>query len=62
MDRVFIMGFWRETSSIEADDWRVRIRNVDTRREYHVNGLDGAFALLRSLLAEHEAGPSGRQS
>lgn len=58
MDRVFTMRFWIEpgATGASADDWRVRIRYVNVKREYHVDGVEKAFALVRSLLVDPGSG------
>lgn len=49
---------WREpdSTSIGANEWRVRIRHVNRRQDFHVQGIENAFALVRSLLAEENGG------
>ena len=54
MDRVFTLRLWLESAATgtAVDECRVRIRYVNLRREYHVQGLDNAFAIIRSLLLD----------
>jgi hypothetical protein len=52
MDQVFTLRFWLEleVNGGTANDWRVRIRHVNSRREYHTYGIENAFALVHALL------------
>lgn len=58
MDRVFTLRFWREGDGKgpAADEWRVRIRYLNRRHDYYVDGAENAFSLVRSLLAEPNGG------
>jgi hypothetical protein len=57
-DRVFILRFWRELAAEKAGEmrWRVRIRFVNTGQQVHADGVDAAFAVVRSLLDERNPG------
>lgn len=58
-DQVFIIRLMFET---EAERGRVaprvRITYVNDKRKFYANGLEGAFAIVRSILAE--AGYAGK--
>lgn len=52
-DRVFVLRVWRELGAAKANEgeWRVRIRDVNKRRQYYADGLERACRLLNALIA-----------
>lgn len=54
VDRVFVLRFWREAVSDKSSEvrWRSRIRFVNTGQQVHVDGIEAAFNLVRSLLID----------
>ena len=57
IDRVFVLRFWREAAGDvpDAARWRARITDVNSQRQFHTEGLEGAFNAIRSFLCEGEA-------
>lgn len=50
-DQVFILRFWREEVGAEQKpQWRVQVRNVNTRRRHIVDDVDRAFAIVTDRL------------
>jgi hypothetical protein len=55
MDHVFtIRVLEQDDTDTAANEWRVRVRYVNRRGEYHVEGIEKAFDLVRSLLADSQ--------
>lgn len=52
IDYVFVLRFWREPPDDRADpmNWRARISEVNTGRQFHAIGVDGACNIVRGLL------------
>ncbi len=50
-DQVFILRFWKE--EVEAGQelqWRVQVKNVNTRRRHVVDDVNRAFAIVMARL------------
>jgi hypothetical protein len=56
IDRVFVLRFWIE-SACEGPEkaqrhWRASIRDVNTGRQFHAEGVPGACNVIRRLLED----------
>jgi len=55
LDHVFVLRFYREPAADRTRpmNWRARIREVNTRREFHTVGFDAACNIIRSRLQSY---------
>jgi hypothetical protein len=52
-DQVFVLRFWQEPGVTKASDvWRAKVSSVNRRTRLYADGVDAAFAAIRSSLAE----------
>lgn len=53
-DYVLILRIWPESGADSAHvrAWRSRINDLHTGRQFHADGMDAAFEIIRSILAE----------
>lgn len=52
IDYVFVLRFWRELpdDTTGSMDWRASISDVNTGRQFHALGVEGACDILRNVL------------
>lgn len=60
-DQVFILRFWKEEGGDERKpQWRIQVRNVNTRRRHIVDDVDRAFAIVTDRLNAGDDDEDGR--
>jgi hypothetical protein len=61
IDRIFILRFWREPAQeiSDSDQWRARIKDVNSGRQFHRLGIDAVCSLLRTILSSRDKKQGG---
>lgn len=60
---MFVLRFWKEVGLHDLTDptpWRGRINHVNSQRRLHVEGIERAFEVIRSIM-QQQMGVHGRK-